>query len=81
MAFVIEQHAKIVGIWTNGFLIHKLFKRFGEFCDLNKEMEELLYLQGINLQVSLTQSSNKEPAPTFITPLFHRQRKQASKVY
>ena len=40
-----------------------------------------MYLQGINMQVSLTQSSNKEPAPTFIGPLYHRQRKQAPKVY
>ena len=38
MAFLIEQHAKIVGIWTNGILINKLSKKFGDFCDSHPDM-------------------------------------------
>ena len=44
-------------------------------------MEEIMYLQGINMQISLIQSSSKEPSAAFIGPLFKRQRRQAAKVY
>lgn len=44
-------------------------------------MESLLYLQGVNMYVSLSQSSSKEPAATFLGLIYRKQRKQAAKVY
>ena len=62
-------------------VLGKLEKKVHEMFDRNDDSEALLYLQGINMYISMSQSSNKEPAATFLGPIFARQRLQAAKIY
>jgi hypothetical protein len=52
-----------------------------EIFDRNADSESLLYLQGLHMYITVSQSSSKEPVATFLGAIFNGQRKQAALVY
>lgn len=77
-----EQFVRVKGEGAlSSSIIHKLEKKIMEMFENNADSESLLYLQGLNIYISMSQSSSKEPAANFIGPIFNKQRKQAAKVY
>ena len=82
LAFVVENHLRVRGTTVlEGAPLSRLERRVVELFEGSNNEEGLLYLQGLRMFMSLSQSSTKEPAATFLGTTFGRQRLQAVRVY
>jgi hypothetical protein len=62
-------------------IINTIEKQFGEFMDRAQDIDSILFIQNLNLFISMKQAYPKQNSALLSNPVFIRQRAQIAKCY